>query len=162
MAGQKPGFRGSEEERFFAKVKRSTSEKGCWIWAGALTPDGYGQFGEAGGRVVRAHRWAYQRFRGDLKKGQPLDHLCRVRRCVNPYHVEPVEHVVNVLRGVGVTAMNSRKLLCPKGHSYDRVNKRGSRECSICVRAAHLSRYHANKKPLTRKGWTWRKKAANG
>ena len=36
---------------------------------------------------------------GPVPEGLELDHLCRIRHCVNPDHVEPVTCAVNVRRG---------------------------------------------------------------
>jgi hypothetical protein len=64
-------------------------EKGCWLWLGALTPDGYGRV-TVNSRSHNAHRVYYQRAKGDIPKGAHVDHKCRVRRCVNPEHLEAV------------------------------------------------------------------------
>lgn len=71
---------------------------GCWLWIGHITKDGYGAVGE-GGRSHLVHRVLYRLLVGPIPPGRELDHLCRVRRCGNPRHVEPVTGVVNVRRG---------------------------------------------------------------
>jgi len=48
---------------------------------------------------MRAHRVSYALLKGPLVDGLDLDHLCRVRPCVNPDHLEQVTHLVNMLRG---------------------------------------------------------------
>ncbi len=55
---------------------------------------------------------------GQIPSGLTLDHLCRVRNCVNPAHLEPVTHRENTLRGDGVTAINARKTSCHRGHPF--------------------------------------------
>lgn len=70
----------------------------CWIWQKALTAAGYGQ-GWDGSRVVKAHRWMYERLVGPIPHGHVLDHLCNQRACVNPVHLRPVEQRENVRRG---------------------------------------------------------------
>ena len=80
------------------------NERGCWIWHGALDRDGYATFYEKQpparfSRKVRAARWSYAHFVGPIPEGLVMDHLCRVRRCVNPKHLEPVTPRENVLRG---------------------------------------------------------------
>lgn len=80
----------------------------CWIWQRAISGTGYGN-AWVGGRVVRAHIVVYQRHKGSIPPGLELDHLCRVRSCVNPDHLEPVTHIVNVLRGAGVGKRGPRK-----------------------------------------------------
>jgi HNH endonuclease len=88
--------RPTEAERFWAKVDKTES---CWLWTGALAK-GYGQFGGTRKQRIQAHRWAYQELVGSIPEGLELDHLCRVRRCVNPAHLEPVTHSVNIMRSV--------------------------------------------------------------
>lgn len=83
------------EERFFFKV---VQDGDCWRWVGALNRSGYGEFGAHGSHAVRAHRWAYEYLRADIPAGLQLDHLCRNRWCVNPWHLEPVTPLVNTRR----------------------------------------------------------------
>lgn len=114
-------------------------ESGCWIWRGAKRPDGYVQIRVAG-RLVYAHRVAYEVFVGPIPDGLTLDHVvergCKSRACVNPSHLEPVTHRENCLRGTGVSAVAIAKTHCPQNHPYDDENtKRGSkgeRLCRIC------------------------------
>ncbi len=75
---------------------------GCWLWRGG-TSNGYGllHLSKNGRKTsVRAHRFAYEAMIGPIPKGLQLDHLCRVRSCVNPKHLEPVTNAENVRRGV--------------------------------------------------------------
>lgn len=73
----------------------------CWLWEGALTGDGtYGVFGTNQGGSIYAHRAMYEREVGPIPEGKELDHLCYVKRCVNPAHLEPVSHLENVRRAV--------------------------------------------------------------
>ena len=111
----------------------------CWIWRGRMLPEGYGYFA----KTRTAHRFSYQLAR-PIPDGMTIDHLCRVRACYRPSHLEAVPSRVNVLRGVGITAVNARKLHCPAGHKYDRVRTGGERMCSTCSiaqkRALRLAR----------------------
>lgn len=70
----------------------------CWVWTGAKQSAGYGAL-RVDGRVVLAHRHAYEQAVGPIPAGLQLDHLCRVTDCVNPEHLEPVTNRENVLRG---------------------------------------------------------------
>lgn len=70
-------------------------ETKCWIWNLSLLPNGYGQY-----KHTTAHRWVYQKLRGAIAKGKQLDHLCRVKACVNPDHLEPVIQAINIRRGL--------------------------------------------------------------
>jgi hypothetical protein len=73
-------------------------ETPCWIWQLAKTPDGYG-YTRVGYDHRRAHRVLYEQHVGPIPAGLDLDHLCRVRDCVNPAHMEPVTEAENVRRG---------------------------------------------------------------
>ena len=84
-----------DDYRFWSKVKKS---RGCWLWQGAINTNGYGNFHNKG-RTVKAHRFAYEICVGEIPKGLTIDHLCRVRHCVNPSHLEPVTMRENFLRG---------------------------------------------------------------
>ena len=84
------------EERFLAFVQKSASAP-CWVWTGTRQRNGYGSFGVKG-RTLRAHRWSYEFYVGPIPAGLQIDHLCRVRNCVNPEHLEPVTHAENMRR----------------------------------------------------------------
>lgn len=67
----------------------------CWVWQwGIFQTTGYGMY-----RQGTAHRYVYEQARGIVPGGLELDHLCRVRECVNPDHLEAVTHAENVRRG---------------------------------------------------------------
>lgn len=79
------------EERFWKFVDKN-GPKGCWVWTGGLS-DGYGTFtpNVGGVHTARAHKWIYEQKVGPVPKGLELDHVCRVRNCVNyEGHLEPV------------------------------------------------------------------------
>ena len=129
------------------------TESGCWIFHGHLNSDGYSVV-RFNGRNRRVHRVIYEYFNGAIPPGLTLDHLCRVRCCVNPYHVEPVTSAVNALRGIGITAQYARSLTCKNGHPFDRTIITGvndglirplGRRCSICINASQR-RYKQRKK----------------
>src|SRR3990167_9138023 len=132
-------------DRFWSKVDKN-GPGGCWLWTGA-TSSGYGRF-----RInthwpsARAHRLAYESVIGPIPNGLTLDHLCRVRRCVNPHHMEPVSRKLNILRGDSCCARNAKATHCPHGHPYDLFNTydRGERgrECRTC-RNEHMRRWRA-------------------
>lgn len=89
----------SRDERFWSKVTRAD---GCWLWEGTLNPAGYGVFNlgsRTGNRTVLAHRFAYEQLVGPITE-ESLDHLCYVRRCCNPEHLEPVPLLENQRRAV--------------------------------------------------------------
>ena len=123
--------------RFWERVEKSA---GCWLWIGYLDPQhGYGKWNpRSGGSPQHAHRVAYEQLVGPVPEGLHLDHLCRVRRCVNPDHLEPVTPRENNRRGYGFAGVHARKTHCPQGHAYDAANTylyRGMRMCSTCRKA---------------------------
>lgn len=110
----------------------------CWVWT-ASTAAGYGQLGGKGGFKL-AHRIAYELTHGPIPEGMTLDHLCRVRHCVNPLHLEVVTRVENIMRGEGPTARNARKTHCKHGHEFTPANTihftnwngKPGRQCRTC------------------------------
>lgn len=108
----------------------------CWIWLGAKSGNGYGLFSD-GERLVVAHRWYYQQTHGEIAKSVLLDHLCRVRACVNDSHVEPVAPSINIRRGISPAAENAAKTICIRGHELAGANiaiQNGRRICLPCDR----------------------------
>jgi hypothetical protein len=62
---------------------------GCWLWTGASKELGYGVIGlghrEDG--TAKAHRVAYQLYKGDIPQGMNVLHSCDLPCCVNPAHL---------------------------------------------------------------------------
>ena len=137
-------------KRFAAKLNVS-AEGECLLWAGGINTDGYGVF-HLRGKTVRAHRAAYEHWKMPIPTGLQIDHLCRVRDCVNPDHLEPVTQSENALRGdVGAAwaKIQLGKTQCPRGHAYSEENTyrpaRGERQCRAC-RRAHTEAYQKRKR----------------
>lgn len=120
---------------------------GCWFWTGSLNTCGYGQI-YIDGRMPHAHRAAYEAVYGKVPPGLELDHLCRVRSCVNPDHLEAVTHRTNVLRGESVSARCAAITHCPVGHPYagENLYTRTSDGARLC-RQCHRDRYVPHPKP---------------
>ncbi len=117
--------------RFWDKIQY---EGECWIWQASKNQYGYGKYFH-NGRLQGSHRVAYEAIVGPVTKGLELDHLCRNRACVNPIHLEPVTHQVNLLRGQGFNAINARKTHCKRGHELIAENlytRKGKRRCNAC------------------------------
>ncbi len=70
---------------------------GCVIWTGKVHKRGYAQTRVAG-VAWKIHRYVYSQMVGPIPTGLTLDHLCEVKRCVNPAHLEPVTNRENVQR----------------------------------------------------------------
>lgn len=119
-----------------ARFTNKTTE--CWLWLGAIKESGYAQI-KLAGRSPMVHRVSYELAKGPIPAGLQLDHLCRVRNCINPDHLEAVTAAENVRRGTSVPGVNARKIHCKRGHQLSGLNLRivkNGRECKICSRAA--------------------------
>lgn len=126
-------------ERLLGKVEKQPD--GCWLWTGSLMESGYGMF-RLHGQATLAHRASYELHKGKIPEGFVVDHLCRVRPCINPSHLEACTLQENVRRGRrngrDFGAAQRAKTHCPRGHAYDATNtytsKAGKRHCKECVR----------------------------
>jgi hypothetical protein len=137
--------RPTPEQRFWSKVQRAALDD-CWLWTAARNPHGYGRV-QINGSFHQAHRISYELTVGPIPDGLSLDHLCRVRNCVNPAHLEPVTNRVNGLRGVSPAAINAAKAECVNGHAFDEANTRVTagphgpkRQCRACDAEYHRRR----------------------
>lgn len=110
---------------------------GCWKYQGHHSDDGYATY-KYNGRMWRVHRLTYTLVIGAIPAGRELDHTCRHRWCVNPYHLEPVTCRENLLRGNTIAAANARKTHCKRGHEFTPENtmiRQGNkRACRTCKR----------------------------
>jgi hypothetical protein len=138
-------YRDKAKQRFWAKVAVCvhgiSCHDCCWPWQAHIGTHGYGMF-HFEGRDQTASHVAYVLFREDLADGHVPDHLCRVRACVNFWHLEAVTVLENNLRG-NAAGLQVRKTHCPAGHPY--VQGRIHRVCVIC-RRQHQARYKKRKR----------------
>ena len=78
-------------------TRYTVDTKGCWIWSGPRHPSGYGSI-KWGGKATVAHRVVYTLLKGPIPDGMVIDHLCSVKMCVNPEHLDPVTSSTNTQR----------------------------------------------------------------
>lgn len=109
-------------------------ENGCWLWQGSKDTSGYGHV-QFQGKLWKVHRVVYTCMVSEIPRGLTLDHLCRIRECCNPEHLEVVSNAENIRRGISA---NRQKTHCPQGHPYDDENTyfapNGKRRCKACHR----------------------------
>ena len=132
-------------------------ESACWVWQGARQPNGYARMGRYG-KGHLAHRFMYEQHIGPIPDGLVLDHLCRVRECVNPAHLEPVTHVENSARGVDVGKRRNPPTLathCRNGHEYTPANTHHATRGRVC-RACHRDRERERRARLVKHGYETR------
>jgi len=136
----------AEQKRF--DDKWTIDPSGCWLWTGGKIGQGYGEI------VVRkktwmAHRLSWELLVGPIPTGLVIDHLCRVRNCINPEHLEPVTDQVNIQRGWNVSARRGPRdaeiPFCKRGHDYSKTRRRkmstGKPFCVECDRDQRKARY---------------------
>lgn len=121
--------------RYKSPVEYTVEDRGyktaCWVWQRSRTSSvedlGYGIITDIDDLQKPAYRVFYERKHGSVPDGLILDHLCRVRPCVNPDHLDPVTHQVNIQRGVHtkLSPESIREIvdLCKLGKSYSDIAK---------------------------------------
>ena len=119
-------------KRFWAKVSKT---KNCWLWIGAKDSDGYGNWSHSK-KNVKPHRFSYELHIEKIPKGLVIDHLCRVRNCVNPKHLRAVSNRTNLAAGIGFTSTNLKKTHCPKKHPYSGSNLYRYKNARMCKQCA--------------------------
>lgn len=131
-------------DRFICKINKNSGTFGydgkypseCWIWTANTNEDGYGLLWMPEGNIG-AHVFSYKLYHGDIPLGMTVNHICYVRNCVNPTHLNLLSVCNNILDGQGPAAINARKQHCKHGHAltidntYKQPNGRG---CLICRR----------------------------
>lgn len=135
-----------DDEAFAFRVLARLDEdaNGCWIWQGAKSK-GYGVVNWGGRHSLKfVHRLVYGAFRSRVPDSWTIDHLCRVKACANPEHLEVVTITENIRR------RDSSKTHCyGGGHPWIPENiriskKTGWRSCKVCQREAAAKRRQIN------------------
>lgn len=137
-------------DRLLTRVEIDSNE--CWIYQGYINKNGYGYItcNPSDGwpsRTATCHSIAYHFLVGPVPPGRELDHLCRVRACCNPEHLEPVTGAENTRRGEAPHIVLGRNNVCAIGHPLTEANtyvnpKTGWRRCRTC-RAAYMAAWRA-------------------
>lgn len=117
----------------------AANEEGCWLWQGTMNH--YTGYGRAGREY--AHRFFYEKHVGAIPAGLTIDHLCRVKQCVNPAHLEAVTLRENLLRSENPPAIYARRSTCDEGHEFT-LSKTGIRECLPCRNRRSREQYYLN------------------
>jgi len=139
------GMNQNELHRF--REKYYICDDGHWLWTANTDKDGYAIFGISG-KNGKAHRISYAHYVGEIPDGFQIDHLCRIKNCVNPEHLEAVTPRENTMRGNTAARWNAEKTHCVRGHPFDEENtvpQPGGRSCRECGRARSREWYHRNK-----------------
>lgn len=125
---------------------------GCWISRYSVASHGYAQIGwsipkaartgRSRNAMVLAHRASWTHFHGQVPLGMTVDHLCKVRRCVNPEHLRLLPNYENARRVDGADWPIG---FCKRGHPNSELRAcsgsrgRPSVECRVC-RTARIRR----------------------
>ncbi|RBY95070.1 HNH endonuclease [Blastococcus sp. TBT05-19] len=123
----------------------------CWLWTG-VPVHGYGYI-RIGKRKVQAYRVNYERWIGPIPHGAVIDHLCRVRACVRPDHLEPTTYSQNTVRSpIHGSQVKAARGECPAGHPFDERNtyrRPGTnvRQCRACLAENKRRRTGAQPRP---------------
>jgi hypothetical protein len=143
------GLTNDELNRFLGYISTGKSSA-CWPWTGSRNVAGYGRIG-LGGRTHRAHRLAFQLFKGSISPDLHVDHgchnrdlscrggsSCHHRTCCNPAHLFAATLAQNVLNShSSPAARNAMKTHCNRGHEFNsrntQVDASGRRRCRTCA-----------------------------
>ena len=126
--------------RFWKHVNRD-GPGGCWLWTGAIQPNGYAKASGAGEQW--AHRAMYALLVGPIGSSLTIDHLCRVRHCVNPDHLEAVTLEVNIIRSGTEASIAHATGWCKRGHAIAGDNVYRNSSGKQCLKCRVLTKHRA-------------------
>lgn len=133
-----------DEARFTAKIDPNGPD-GCHLWLGGINERGYGWFRwQRKKKQWLAHRLAFALANGEIDSALTINHLCRVRLCVNPDHLEQVSLRENGLHGnswIGGTCSRGHDLR-ESAHPCKRKNGGHHWYCKTCYRERARERRH--------------------
>lgn len=152
------------EERFWAKVDKTSSPNGCWLWTAALWPNGYGHFVMPTHHAL-AHRVSWELINGPIPDETDVLHNCPNgdnKACLNPEHLWLGTQHDNALDAVKKGQFGNalfkpgpqhpfygqRKSHCKNGHKLTpentRMNRNGKfKRCKTCDTVYHRNKYLA-------------------
>lgn len=138
-----------QQSNMFSKIEVTGF---CWLWTAYLNKKGYGQF-RVGSKMLPAHRAVYEHLVGIQPEQLVANHLCYVRNCVNPDHLEFVTQRENVLYSHSPVRKNHDKTHCKRGHLLLGENLYlkpcGRRVCRTCKNNNQRASREAKKKEST-------------
>jgi hypothetical protein len=143
----------ADDLRTYIEERLITPRHDCRIWANACDR-GYGRI-YLDGSAQRVHRVMWELKHGPIPDGLTIDHLCRVRNCVNTEHMELVTAAENGKRAKQFRRAANQTLsrLCRNDHEYTPENTvidyRGRRCCIACL--ADRRRRQASRKAERRR-----------
>lgn len=120
---------------------------GCWRWKLGVDKDGYAQWSGAYKTMGtnRPNRVMYILTKGEIPNGLELDHICNIRRCVNPDHMQPLTRQENQALAVHY----GRNLTeCKNGHPFDEENTYVAKDGERCCRSCNRERQRARARRL--------------
>ncbi len=129
-------------KRLWEKANKTET---CWLWTAYINKFGYGVIGTYDKKTALAHRVSFELTKGPIPEGLEINHLCEVKNCINPDHLEAItraEHILKTDFQGGKYQKN--KTHCVNGHSFQEtdvyITKEGHRKCRACGRAADKRR----------------------